>query len=473
MISIDKDYLMDILNMTSPKLKSLAKKENIKLSIICPQTKKRRSLNKRELQVSLLKHKGGTDCTISSEYLNDILTMPVNNLRKLVNGKTNLPKIKAQFLLITNQTAKHISSLNLKEFDKRSYSITKNFLSEITSELYELSIISIIQGYFEEMVYSEVIDFYVTGNNQNKNMLSKHSGLSVKFISKNDEYLNWPTILRLHKLPESLIESHIAKNSPHDNYRFWNTMSEHQVLSEGFIDRYNDKMDWEIISICQVLSMPFIAKYQNLVVWRHISRYQKLCESFIEQYCDKVEWDVIFIDQNLSESFIDKHKHRVDWRSVSSYRYLPGEFIDRHIHRVDWSNLSKCHLLYETLCDKYPLLVNWNVISVYHILSEKFMTKHQKKVNWKLICEFQTLSEKFITKHSNRVDWKAISEHQTLSEKFMIEHSDQIDWDIVSGHQVLSEEFMIEHINKLNLKTILECQQFSEDFICSVNAITK
>ena len=107
------------------------------------------------------------------------------------------------------------------------------------------------------------------------------------------------------------------------------------ILSKEFIDRFNDKVDWRLISRNQALSEPFIEKYQDKVVWGSISRnyisiYQKLSEEFIEKYQNKVYWAYISMFQKLSEEFIEKFQDKVSGYRISEYQKLSDEFIKRH-----------------------------------------------------------------------------------------------------------------------------------------------
>jgi len=47
---------------------------------------------------------------------------------------------------------------------------------------------------------------------------------------------------------------------------------------------------WEDLSCNGHLSEAFVEKFQNKVNWALISRHQKLSESFIEKFQDKVDW---------------------------------------------------------------------------------------------------------------------------------------------------------------------------------------
>ena len=56
-----------------------------------------------------------------------------------------------------------------------------------------------------------------------------------------------------------------------------------------------------------------IKRYINHIDWDHISQHQKLSEAFIQQFQHKVNWDYISTYQTLSESFIEQFQHKVNW----------------------------------------------------------------------------------------------------------------------------------------------------------------
>lgn len=91
----------------------------------------------------------------------------------------------------------------------------------------------------------------------------------------------------------------------------WITISSYQYLSEAFIKKHKDKVNWGYISANQTLSEAFIEKYKDRVSWNYISIFQKLSEDFMEKYEDRVSWYYISIFQKLSEEFIYKYKEKI------------------------------------------------------------------------------------------------------------------------------------------------------------------
>lgn len=87
------------------------------------------------------------------------------------------------------------------------------------------------------------------------------------------------------------------------------------------------KFNWDEISADNILSEEFIEEFQDYVDWTHISLYQKLSEDFIIKFQDKVNWVNICLMQNLSENFIRNFKHKVFWHNIFRVQKLSKEFI--------------------------------------------------------------------------------------------------------------------------------------------------
>ena len=56
-----------------------------------------------------------------------------------------------------------------------------------------------------------------------------------------------------------------------------------------------------------------------------ISYYQNLSEEFIEKHSDKLDWYYISSQQNLSEEFIRKHIDKINTYSLMNNNYISRE----------------------------------------------------------------------------------------------------------------------------------------------------
>ena len=66
-------------------------------------------------------------------------------------------------------------------------------------------------------------------------------------------------VLVSFKIEESVLEKLIEKSS--ESQFCWGAISEHQVLSEEFIEKYQDRVNWNRISYYQKLSNEFVDKF--------------------------------------------------------------------------------------------------------------------------------------------------------------------------------------------------------------------
>ena len=60
-----------------------------------------------------------------------------------------------------------------------------------------------------------------------------------------------------------------------------------------------------------------------------------MSENFIDKYTDKIDWYLISKYQKLSEDFIDKHTDKVGRYSISRYQVISPEFADKHNIKIN------------------------------------------------------------------------------------------------------------------------------------------
>ena len=150
----------------------------------------------------------------------------------------------------------------------------------------------------------------------------------------------------------------------------------------------------------QPLSEEFIVRHADRLDWYYISMYQKLSESFIERHCEFVNWHSISECQKLSEEFIERNADRVDWGCICKYQKLSEKFIERHADRVAWGCISCRQKLSEAFIERYADRVNWDYISASQKLSEEFIERNADRVVWGYIGKYQKLSREFRIKHN-------------------------------------------------------------------------
>ena len=129
-----------------------------------------------------------------------------------------------------------------------------------------------------------------------------------------------------------------------------------QQLSENFIRKFQDTVNWDYISQYQKLSEDFIREFKDKVNWEYISEYQKLSEDFIREFQDKVNWYCIPAFQKLSEDFIREFKDEVSWYHICRYQKISEDIIQEFKNKIYWHSVS----LYQKLSDSFLKEFNLN-----------------------------------------------------------------------------------------------------------------
>lgn len=164
--------------------------------------------------------------------------------------------------------------------------------------------------------------------------ISCHKDLKVEHLDLYGGYLNWNAVVARHKYTEE------------------------ELL------RFEKNVDWSQACISQKLSSEFIDKHWlKLYPYKYeICKYQKLTEEFLEKYKDSLDWSLISQYQTLSESFIDKMSDYVDWDWISEKQKLSKQFISDHADKLNIFRMIMLkrslptdikHSMYGSICKYY------------------------------------------------------------------------------------------------------------------------
>jgi len=82
-------------------------------------------------------------------------------------------------------------------------------------------------------------------------------------------------------------------------------------LSENFMEKYCNLLNWEIICQYATLSCTFMDRHNTKLLWGYISYYQTLSEEFMTKYHDKIKWKYICGRQKLSKEFKRKFQDEI------------------------------------------------------------------------------------------------------------------------------------------------------------------
>lgn len=124
-------------------------------------------------------------------------------------------------------------------------------------------------------------------------------------------------------------------------------------LSDNFLRRYSDKIDWKIFSVMHELSITQMQEFADKIDWKAISKMRGLNPYHIEIFQENLDWRCISKYQDLSQDFIRRFDSKVDWKKISKYQKLSKEFIIEFFDKLDFYALLRSDHYYSRsfLCE--------------------------------------------------------------------------------------------------------------------------
>jgi len=126
-------------------------------------------------------------------------------------------------------------------------------------------------------------------------------------------------------------------------------VSQYQKLSESFIDKFQDRVDWHYISIYQKLSEEFIKKFQGKLNLYYISKYQKLSQAFIKKYNIKIsENNWLYVSEYQKMKAIKEcGKYEIDGDYIIAYKSTKihgiSTYNSQYVYEVGKTYESNCN----------------------------------------------------------------------------------------------------------------------------------
>lgn len=105
------------------------------------------------------------------------------------------------------------------------------------------------------------------------------------------------------------------------------------VLTDEFIMKFEEMMDWKLLSENYDFSNDMLRMYSHRVNWCAILKRMKFDESFLREMVKSFNdcWSTVSKYQTLSESFIHDFAHLVDWDYILRYQEISPRFLVEHI----------------------------------------------------------------------------------------------------------------------------------------------
>ena len=116
-------------------------------------------------------------------------------------------------------------------------------------------------------------------------------------------------------------------NNPAIDWGLYYTYNE-KMVDESFVETFKDKINWRFFSASLttpiVNNIDFLKKYQDKVDWEMISFYGQLNlhEEILDMFPDKIHWNIVSRYVHLTEQQIEKFKDKLNFNILNKrYEY--------------------------------------------------------------------------------------------------------------------------------------------------------
>lgn len=310
-------------------------------------------------------------------------------------------------------------------------------------------------------------DVFVT-RNLNWDVISERDDLTIEFLRKYRDKINWRTISRTWKLELSFLDEFKDKLD-------W-TIITHRLRNSSdrsFISRYKDDIDWYTVSVYADLAV--VGYFASRVYWKVVAERLDLTIDFLEKYSNRIDWDIIaescmnidilrYFNKNLNwdivskritihtdSAFIKKISEYLNWHYVS--KRISISIIGDLINELDWAVITNrlfsksasigTIITYRKYLDPNTDKLPHNMPCVIRDEDNKWRIVWEQVPpgvilptdidpneisDWTVISSRSHLSLGFIEKYENYLDFHIISTNYSLPNNILIHHKDTVNW---------------------------------------------
>ncbi len=137
----------------------------------------------------------------------------------------------------------------------------------------------------------------------------------------------------------------------------WEKLSEDFNWSECLLEKYQDKVDWQLVSENTNIqwTIPMIQKFKNRIDWDKFSAYaddKTITEAVIDAFKDKWNWSELSKNGSLelSHELLEKYADSWDWEEIIDRYYNSFfdnkgiDFYERYKDRIPAAKLQDSRL---------------------------------------------------------------------------------------------------------------------------------
>lgn len=146
----------------------------------------------------------------------------------------------------------------------------------------------------------------------------------------------------------------------------WTSIYESGNLTEDFIEKtmcfLNEEYKWSLILGFNKVSEEFICKHMDDMGfaekgWSYISVHQHLSENFLKKYQDKLDWWLICRYQDISTDFMLEVFNKIKWSEIIKRKCVPFQWFCEHLNMFNDSYITMILTTYPEAIDTFKKLI--------------------------------------------------------------------------------------------------------------------
>lgn len=150
--------------------------------------------------------------------------------------------------------------------------------------------------------------------------VSRYAHLSDKFIEEFKDKLNWEELTQHHKFSKDMLLKYMEQID-WDRAPTYQHEIDEEVIEAVMSSPKKDQFNWHGALVITPMSETFLEKYAvKANKWEIVSYYQDLSEKFMEKFADKLNWNYISQKQHLSREFMIKHYDKLNPLWLKQYQ---------------------------------------------------------------------------------------------------------------------------------------------------------
>lgn len=318
-------------------------------------------------------------------------------------------------------------------------------------------------------IHSDLIEKHFTAFfKDDLDMILKNQILSPRFIAYHIKSLSRDLVLLNQKIPLNVLANNIDLLTNNDK-KLKEYMCRGQVLTEKFIEKYTNYVNWRAIGRFQNLSLAFISKYSHFFAYEDFAYNKKISEELklqLEQQRFELLDDLqLILDTNYPRDLSSIYK-------IVQLEKITKQFILENIERFYNTEinilLKKDTSISSDIVGILSSKLGWKKVTSY-MDDFKTIKKYENEISLanlpiKDIVKKQDLPEEWIENHIKEINFLDLFKYQKVSEEFLNKYKDSFtseSWEIIATYQDLSQNFVIQNIKNLG-REALQYQNISD-----------